>query len=312
MSVASLPVIRKFTRRSLAQDEEIHFYLFITPWLIGFVLFTLGPILASLALSFTRYNIVKPPVFTWLENYKLLANDSLFWQSLKVTAGYVLFAVPLGIAGSLLLAIVLNQKIRGVSVFRTVFYLPNVISGVAVGLLWMWVLNPDFGVLNYLLYVLFKIHGPPWLFSETWVMPSFILMSLWNIGGPMLIYLAALQGIPTHLYEAAELDGAGMGARFRHVTLPMITPVILFTMITSVIGSFQVFTQAYVMTKGGPGYSSLFYGLYLYQNAFFFFKMGYAAALAWILFMIILVCTVLLFKTSDRWVFYEGGTEGGI
>ncbi|MGZ9189577.1 MAG: carbohydrate ABC transporter permease, partial [Nitrospira sp.] len=269
MNVASWPVIRAFKRRSLAGDEELHFYLFITPWLIGFLLFTLGPILASLALSFTRYNIVKPPVLTGLENYRLLATDTLFWQSLKVTAGYVLFAVPLGIAGSLLLATILNQKIAGLSVFRTLYYLPNVISGVAVGLLWMWVLNPDFGVLNYMLWVVFKIHGPPWLFSETWVIPSFILMSLWNVGGPMLIYLASLQGIPTHLYEAAELDGAGMLARFRNVTLPMITPVILFSMITGVIGSFQVFTQAYVMTKGGPGYSSLFYVLYLYQNAFF-------------------------------------------
>ena len=313
MSIARLPVVRSFLgrRRSLAADEEAHFYLFISPWLIGFLLFTLGPIVASLALSFTRYNIVRAPQFTGIENYRLLSADSLFWQSLKVTFTYVIFAVPVGIAGSLLLATILNQKIRGLSIFRTLYYLPNVISGVAVGLLWMWVLNPDFGVLNSVLYALFHIHGPPWLFSETWVLPSFILMSLWNLGGPMLIYLASLQSIPTPLYEAAELDGAGNLGKFRHITIPMLTPVILFSLITGVIGSFQVFTQAYVMTKGGPGYSSLFYVLYLYQNAFFFFKMGYAAALAWILFVIILICTALLLRTSQSWVYYEESREGG-
>ena len=313
MSVSSLPIIRTvLKRRSLAGDEEFHFYLFVSPWLIGFLLFTLGPIVASLVLSFTRYNIVRPPEFSGLENFKLLAADTLFWQSLKVTLIYVVFAVPLGIIGSLLLATILNQKIGGLSIFRTLYYLPNVISGVAVSLLWMWVLNPDFGILNYVLYVLFHIKGPGWLFSETWVMPSFVLMSLWNVGGPMLIYLASLQGIPTQLYEAAELDGAGMLAKFWNITIPMLTPVILFSLITGVINSFQVFTQAYVMTKGGPGYSSLFYVLYLYQNAFFYFKMGYAAALAWILFVIILICTLLLLRTSQRWVYYEESAEGGV
>ena len=277
MALSHLPVLGKFLKpRSLARDEEVHFYLLISPWLFGFLLFTLGPIVASFVLGFTRYNIVKAPQFSGLENYKLLMGDSLFWQSLKVTSLYVVFAVPLGIVGSLALAIVLNQRIPGLSVFRTLYYLPNVISGVAVSLFWMWVLNPDFGVLNYLLWVLFRIKGPAWVFSETWVIPSFILMSLWNVGGPMLIYLASLKGIPTHLYEAAELDGANAWGKFWNITVPMITPVILFSLITGVIGSFQVFTQAYVMTKGGPSYASLFYVLYLYQNAFFYFKMGYA------------------------------------
>jgi multiple sugar transport system permease protein len=249
-------------------------------------------------------------VFTWLENYRLLIEDSLFWQSLKVTVVYTAAAVPLGIIASLTLAVILNQKIPALSVFRTVFYLPNVISGVAVSLLWQWVLNPDFGVLNYLLWVLFRIRGPAWVFSKTWVIPALVLMSLWNLGGPMLIYLASLQGIPTQLYEAAELDGANSWRKFWTITIPMMTPVILFTLITGVIGSFQVFTTAYVMTDGGPGYASLFYVLYLYRNAFFFFHMGYAAAMAWILFVIIFICTMLLLRSSGRWVYYEGMEEG--
>lgn len=310
MATRSLSRHRTVKPRGLAADEERHFYLFVSPWLVGFFTFTLGPIIASFVLSFTRYDVIHPPVTIGLENYQRLVDDRLFWQSLKVTGVYTAAAVPLGIVASLTLALILNQKIPGLSVFRTLFYLPNVISGVAVSLLWLWILNPDFGVVNLLLWKLFRIRGPAWVFSESWVIPALVLMSLWNVGGPMLIYLAGLQGIPTQLYEAADLDGANVVQKFYHVTLPMMTPVILFTLITGMIGSFQVFTQAYVMTKGGPGRASLFYVLYLYQNAFLFFKMGYASALAWILFIVILIFTMLLLRTSRRWVYYES-MDGG-
>lgn len=187
--------------------------------------------------------------------------------------------------------------------------MPSVISGVAVALLWMWIFNPEFGVLNFLLWKLFHIQGPAWLMSEEWVIPALIIMSLWGIGGDIVIYLAGLQGIPTELYEAAEIDGANSFNKFLNITIPMMSPVLLFTLIMGIINSFQVFTQAYVMTRGGPHYASLFYVLYIYQNAFQFFSMGYASALSWILFLIILALTFLIFKSSPLWVYYESTRE---
>ena len=298
------------TRMSpMAKREERYFYLCISPWIAGFLIFTAGPIVASLFFSFCNYDVVTPPDWIGIQNYKRLISDPLFWQSLKVTSYFSLASVPLGIALSLIIAILLNQNIKGLTWFRTIYYMPSVISGVAVALLWMWIFNPEFGVLNFLLWKLFHIQGPAWLMSEEWVIPALIIMSLWGIGGDIVIYLAGLQGIPTELYEAAEIDGANSFNKFLNITIPMMSPVLLFTLIMGIINSFQVFTQAYVMTRGGPHYASLFYVLYIYQNAFQFFSMGYASALSWILFLIILALTFLIFKSSPLWVYYESTRE---
>jgi multiple sugar transport system permease protein len=293
----------------MAKREERYFYLCISPWIAGFLIFTAGPIVASLFFSFCNYDVVTSPNWVGIQNYKRLISDPLFWQSLKVTSYFSLASVPLGIILSLIIAILLNQNIRGLTWFRTIYYMPSVISGVAVALLWMWIFNPEFGVLNFLLWKLFHIQGPAWLMSEEWVIPALIIMSLWGIGGDIVIYLAGLQGIPTELYEAAEIDGANSFNKFLNITIPMMSPVLLFTLIMGIINSFQVFTQAYVMTRGGPHYASLFYVLYIYQNAFQFFSMGYASALSWILFLIILALTFLIFKSSPLWVYYESTRE---
>lgn len=298
-------------RGSLARREALAFYLFASPWIVGLVIWTAGPMIASLVLSLARYDVITPPQFVGLDNYvKMLTNDALVWQSLKVTAYYAVGSVPLGLVSALLLALLMNQRVRGIAAFRTIYYMPAVISGVPVALLWMWIFNPDFGIINNVLGA-FGIQGPKWLFSEQWVIPAFILMSLWTIGAPMIIYLAGLQGIPQHLYEAAEIDGAGPWAKFANVTIPMISPIIFFNAIMGVIGSFQIFTPAYVMTQGGPDNASLFIGLYLYNNAFQFFQMGYASALAWLVFLIILALTLLVIRSSPYWVYYEGGTGEG-
>ena len=278
-------------------------YMFISPWIIGFAIFTAGPLIGSFTISLTEWNIVGTPRFIGLKNYEAMLQDKLFWQSLKVTTLY-LFNVPLNLTLGLLLAILLNQKVRGLGIFRTIFYLPSVTAGVATSLLWMWIFNPRFGMINILLKEV-GITGPAWLGSETWALPALIIMSMWGVGGGMLIYLGALQGIPTALYEAATLDGAGAWRKFLHITIPMITPVLLLNLIMGIISSFQVFTQAYIMTQGGPNYATLFFVLYLYQQAFRWFNMGYASALAWVLFLIILICTYLVLHTSSRWVYYE-------
>jgi multiple sugar transport system permease protein len=287
------------------------YFVFLSPWLIGFLIWTGGPLLGSIYLSLTQYDIMTPPKWLGLQNYQALFADKLFWQALKVTCFYTLISVPMGMLASLGVAILLNQKVPGLGLFRTIFYLPSVTTGVAVALLWVWMLQPDFGLVNNLLFSLFHIKGPSWLYDENWVIPALVLKSLWGLGGPMLIYLAALQSIPTPLREAAELDGANIWQRFWSVTLPMISPVILFNLVMGIISSFQVFTDAYVMTKGGPNYASYFYVYYLYQNAFQFFRMGFASAQAWILFLIILAVTALTLRSSSIWVYYESGGRGG-
>lgn len=304
---AGLPLVsRKRRRGAMEREEEIGFYLFISPWLLGFLVFTFGPMVASIIISFMKYDVLTPPTFIGLQNYRIMfTTDPLFWQSLKVTFIYTLGSVPLGMVAALFVAILMNQPIRGIYVFRTIYYLPSLITGVPAALLWMWVFNPTVGILNYGLSLL-GIKGPLWLYSETWVLPSLIIMSLWGIGGSMIIYLASLQGVPQHLYEAAEIDGAGVLTRFWNVTIPMISPVIFFNLVMSIIGSFQVFTNAYVMTQGGPANASLFYVLHLYRNAFSYFKMGYASALAWVLFAIILFFSLLVVRSSPAWVYYEG------
>lgn len=301
-------MIGKFIRwrKSLRGREAATGYVFAAPWLLGLLIFTLGPIIASFALSFTDYPIVKAPQWVGFENYHtLLTDDPLFWTSLSNTLYYTMLVVPLNMALGLGIAILMNEPLPGMRLFRTLYYLPSVVSGVAVSVLWAWILNPDFGLINTLLGYI-GLPGPPWLASDVWSKPSLILMSLWGVGGSMVIYLAGLQGIPAHLYEAAEIDGAGALSRFRHVTLPMMSPTLLFTLIVNTIGSFQVFTQAYVITGGGPVNSTLFYVLYLFRNAFEFFKMGYASAMAWILFLIILGLTFLQLRLARRWVYYEG------
>ncbi len=298
---------RRISKQRLIENG--YFYLFLGPWIVGFLSFQLGPILASLGLTFAKWEIISAPKLVGLDNWRHVFGDALFWQALKVTTLYTAGAVPLGLASSLLLALLLNNNVRGMAFFRTLCYLPSVTAGVAVALLWVWIFTPDFGLLNYLLSIV-GIHGPRWLFDARWVLPAFIIMSIWGVGGSMLIYLSGLQSIPTLLYEAAAIDGANWWHKFRHVTIPMLTPVIFFNLIMGVIGSFQVFTSSYLMTNGGPGYASLFYVLYLYRCAFQFFKMGYAATLAWILLLIIGCLTLVLFKTSG-WVYYEASTSGG-
>lgn len=292
-------------RFSIRQREAFWFYALISPWVIGFLAFTAVPLLASLYFSFTRYDVVSAPVWSGFTNYLRLADDDLFLKALQVTTVYTFVTVPLGIVVSLALALLLNRDVPGVRFFRTAIYLPTVTSGVALALLWMWLFNPEFGLINYVVEQLTGWRGPLWLQSETWVMPALVIMALWGVGGTMVIYLAGLQGIPTELYEAAELDGATGWRRLLSITLPLMSPVIFFTAITGMIGTFQVFTTAQVATNGGPNYASLFYVLYLYQVAFRNFQMGYASALAWVLFVIVLVLTILAFRSSASWVHYE-------
>lgn len=295
---------RVFGVRRLVLIENLWFYLFISPWIIGFLVFTAGPMVASVVISFMRWELLSPPEFVGLNNWAAMFKDALFWQSLKVTSIYTVFNVPVALTFAFLLALLMNVRVRGISFFRTLYYLPSLVSGVAVAMLWMWLLNPKFGLINWLLSLV-GIAGPEWIYSKTWVIPSFVMMNLWGVGTSMVIFLAGLQSVPGELYEAAELDGAGSLRKLWNVTIPIVSPVILFNLIIGMINSFQVFTQAYVMTAGGPGNASLFYVLYLYRNAFQYFQMGYASALAWVLFVIIAFFTYLVFRTSRERVFYQ-------
>jgi multiple sugar transport system permease protein len=285
--------------------REIIGYAFIGPWLIGFLLFTAFPFLASICLSFTRYNIVTAPVWVGTANYRMLGADTLFWKSLGVTFRYALVAVPLGIAAGVGLALLLNQEIGGISIYRTIFYLPSIVPAVATSVVFLWILNPQIGLVNGLLRS-WGIVGPAWLQDKAWAPWSLVFMSLWGVGGSMVIYLAGLKDIPSHLYEAALIDGASAWQRVCHVTLPMLTPVIFFNLIMGVIGTFQYFTEAYVMTQGGPEDSTLFYALYLFQRAWRYLDMGCASAMAWVLFLVIMLLTGLIFRTQRRWVHYGG------
>ncbi len=302
---ASPGSVRRRRGNVLTRREAIIGYIFISPWLIGFLVFLVGPILASLYLSFTEYKPGLTPVWLGLSNYARMFGDELFYHSLRVTSIYTLFSVPMGLLTALGLAVLLNQGVRGLRFFRTAFYLPSLISGVAVAIVFSWIFNKQFGVINFFLS-LFGINGPNWLGDPDWTLPAFVMMSLWAVGGTVVIFIAALQGVPVELYEAAELDGAANWRRFINITLPLISPVILFALITGVIATFQTFAVSYIMTGGGPANASLFYLLYLYRNAFSWFEMGYASALAWFLFLIIMICTVILLRTSDMWVHYEG------
>lgn len=295
---------------TLARREALWSYFFISPWIIGFFIFTLGPMAASLYFSFTEYNVIDPPKWSGLVNYqRVFFGDPLFWHSLKVTIYYAALTLPLSLVLGFFIAILLNQKIPGVNLWRTVYFLPSVVAGVAVALLWIRIFNARIGLLNPFLKETLGIQNPPgWLQDPDWAIPALVIMSLWSVGGGMILYLAGLQGIPTTLYEAAKIDGANTWQRFRNITVPMMTPVIFYNLVMGLIGAFNFFTEVYVATdgEGGPVRSTLFYNLYLYQNAFKFFKMGYASALAWILFLIVLIVTLLVFRSSPYWVFYEG------
>ncbi len=285
-------------------------WLFASPWIIGFLLFTLGPMLAALVLAFTEWDLLSPPQWVGLRNIQELMRDNLVIQSLRVTTVYALVSVPLQLVIGLGLAMLLNTEIRGLRLYRTAIYLPSVLSGVAVALLWRWMFQPEFGLFNLLLSYL-NIDGPRWLGDPNWALPSLILMSLWEVGQGTIIYLAGLQGIPTDLYEAAEVDGATGWARFRYITIPLITPVLFFQLVTRIIVALQVFTQPAVMTDGGPNNATLTILLYLYRNAFQYFRMGYASVLAWVLFLYILVLTLIVFRSSAAWVYYEGEGKRG-
>lgn len=300
--MAAIPKRRAFSHRKM---EAIAGYLFISPWAIGFLVFILGPIIASFYLSFTEYEVVKPPVWAGLANYRNLIHDNLFWKSMKVTTIYVVVSVPLTLILSFMVALLMNQKVRFIGFWRTIYYLPNLVPLVAGTMLWLFLLNPDYGMVNGLLARV-GVNGPLWLQSTKWALPSLILMSLWGVGGPTLIYLAGLQGIPTDLYDAVALDGGGAWAKFVTVTVPQMSPVIFFNLILGIIAGFQVFAQPLIMTNGGPRYATLFVVLYLYQNAFRNFQMGYASAIAWVLFMAIMALTVVTFRLSSYWVYYEG------
>jgi multiple sugar transport system permease protein len=288
--------------------DTIAFFAFASPWIIGFIGLTLIPMGASMYISMTDWNILSPPNWIGVKNYIKIFTDPLFYHSVKVTLYYSVFSVPLGIILSVFVAILLNNKIRGIRMFRTVVYLPAVISGVVVALMWSWVYNPDYGILNSFLRI-FHIRGPGWIYDQYWAIPSLVIMSLWGIGGSMVLYLAGLQNIPPEFYEAAHIDGANFWYRLIHITLPGISPVLFFTLLTGIIGALQTFTQSFVMTSGGPNQATHFYAYYIYKNAFSWRKMGEACAQAWILFIIIFVMTLAAFKLTGGRIYY-GSSEG--
>lgn len=293
--------------------EHLEGYLFISPWILGMVLFALGPILASFGLAFTRWNLFTEPEYVGWANFQKLAHDPLFYKSVFNTIYYTIFAVPLGLVLALGLAMLVNHRLRGVNFFRTAFFLPNVVAGIAMLLLWKWLFDPNFGLINLFLdwtglmaaLEWIGIGRPQWISSRAGAMPGMIFMSIWGLGGSMMIFLAGLQNIPRELIEAAELDGAGPWKRFRYVTVPLLTPTIFFLMMVGVIASLQVFNQAYVMTQGGPAHATLFYVLYLFQTAFERFQMGYACAMALVLFIITLIVSLIQLAMGKKWVHYQ-------
>jgi len=280
-------------------------YLFIGPVVLGLLVFTIGPMFASLYYSFTRFPLLRAPEWIGVKNYvDMFTRERYFWQSIKVTVTYALTAVPLGLAGSFALALLLNQKVKGIAFFRTCFYMPTIVPAVASAVLWGWLLNPDYGLVNA---ILLKVGLPTsrFLGDPKSALASLVLMSLWGVGGGMIIYLAGLQGIPESLYEAAKIDGANELRLFWHITVPMMTPTIFFNLVMGLIGSFQYFTAAFLLTAGGPLFSTYFYNLMLYERAFKWLQMGMASAMAWFLLLLVLLLTLAVFRSSSMWVYYE-------
>uniref|UniRef100_A0A7C4KIZ0 Sugar ABC transporter permease n=1 Tax=Anaerolinea thermolimosa TaxID=229919 RepID=A0A7C4KIZ0_9CHLR len=302
---------RKGALGKLDLMEERAAYLFLLPWLIGVVFLLAGPIIASVFISFTKWNLSATPTWIGLENYRrMLFDDPDFYRSMGVTLRYTLMSVPLYMVVGLALALLLNQKLKGMNFFRTILFMPSVIAGTAVAVLWSMLLNPDVGVVNQILRFIGIANPPRWLSSNEWALPAYVLMGLWSIGGGVIIYLAGLQNIPPHLYEAAEIDGANSVQKFLHITLPMLTPTIFFTLITSLVGAFQVFDGAYVLNgRGARRGALLFYLLHLYNEGFRGARFGYASALAWVLVILATAAIIITFRTSERWVYYEVDTE---
>jgi multiple sugar transport system permease protein len=296
--------------KSTARRREAWWgYFFMSPWLIGFFALTLGPGLASLVLTFTRYNVLRPPEFAGLDNYvKVLTQDELFYPSIARTFYFSALFVPLAIGGSLVVAMLLNSKVHGTVLFRTLFFMPSLVPVVAAAVLWTWLFNADWGIVNQGLRAL-GLPAPGWFSDRQWALPTLVLMSLWgSIGGTrMIIFLAGLQGVPEELYDAAAIDGANAWQRSRHVTLPLITPTIFFNLVLGIISALQVFTSAFVATRGGPSYATWFIGLHIYKHAFEYFNMGYACTLAWLFAIVIITLTIVQQRLSSRWVFYYGG-----
>lgn len=299
--------------RGLRFKEAVAGYIFLLPWLLGLALFIVGPMITSGYLSFTRYDIVNTPDFVGLKNFvEIFTKDRLFWPSLGRTFQYALIVVPLSLTGSLLAATLLNQGLRGNSFYRTFFFLPHLTPIVAAAVLWGWIFNADVGPINHWIRSFTGSEtAPGWFRDPEWAMTGLIIMAMWGaIGGnSMLIFLAGLQGVPQELYDAAEVDGAGVWAKFRHVTMPMLTPTIFFNMVLGIIGALRVFASAFVATAGGPAYATWFYSLHIYTKAFKYFEMGYASALAWIFFLVLFIFTYVQFRQSRKWVFYAGDVE---
>jgi multiple sugar transport system permease protein len=285
--------------------------LFISPWIAGFLFFIIYPSLASLYYGFTSFSIVKDPKWVGLDNYtRLLTDDPLFYQTIANTLYMVIIGVPVSIIFAFVTALLLDIKVRGLALYRTIYYLPTVVPPVAATLLWLWIFNPQYGLLNYLLGFV-GLRSPTWFSDPAWSKPALIIMGLWSVGGTTVLYLAALKGVPMEMYEAAKLDGASWLKRTWNITIPLVSPVTLFVLIVGIINAFRIFDTVYIIggtgnpTSGSPQGSLLFYGLYLYANAFNYLKMGYASAMAWVLFLIIMVVTVFLIKSSARWTHYE-------
>ena len=279
-------------------------YLFISPFILGVLLWVVYPAGMAAWLAFQKWNLITPATYVGSQNFETMVNDSLFWKALRVTSIFTFVSVPLGLIISFAMALLLNTKVRGLAIFRTIYYLPTIVPAVASAVLWAWILNTDFGLLNSIFHY-FGLPKIAWLQQPEWALPAIILMSLWSVGQPMIIFLAGLQGIDDVYYEAAKIDGAGRWAQLIYITIPMMSSVIFFNLVLGIINSFQVFTAGYLITDGGPQNSTLFFVLYLYRVGFQNLKMGYAAALSWVLFFIILTFTVVVFKTLGSKVYYQ-------
>lgn len=301
--------------QSLSFEETFYGWLFVIPAVLGVLLFQLGPVAASFYLSFTEYEIITPPKWIGLANYQKLFTDPLWLKSVGVTLRYVALFVPSALIVAYAIALLMARSAKGIFIYRTIWYLPSVVPVVASAVIWRWGLHPEFGPVNYPLKLL-NLPAPRWLTDPNWIVPSIVFISLWGLGNTVLIFLAAITGVPRSYYEAAEVDGAGRWTRFRHITVPLTSSIIFFQVIISIIGSFQVFGIAYVLfvtqpsaSSAGPDNSALFYVLYMFRNAFGYFRNGYASAMAWILFLVIMVLTWILFYTQKHWVYYETGEE---
>ena len=288
-----------------ARREALAFYLFILPWIFGLILFDAGPIVASFVISLTDWKILGDPNYIGAKNYDRLMDDATFFKAMRNSIYYGAGSVTLGIITSFSLALLLNQQVRGVSLFRTIFYLPALVSGIAVAILWTNILHPDYGLINAALAKI-GIDGPGWLKSPDWAMPGLIMMSIWSVGASVIIFLAGLQSVPAHLYEAAALDGAGPWSKFRNVTVPMMSPVIFYNVIVGFIVSLQSFVLVLIMTDGRPANATLVLGLYIYRMAFKFLDLGYASAMAWVMLVVIMLITLIQFVAARFWVYYEG------